>query len=258
MDFYISNLNVWYPHCESVDFNLQTITANVKDFIWPKLDFVPAMQRRRLSPFAKIALYVADASLKERSKDIAIIFSSRHGDLHKTSKLIEDLSNKQALSPTAFGLSVHNAVPSLYSILIGNKQAINAIVSGKDTFFMSLVDAYARLKSGACDEILFIHTDQDLPDVYLPYQDEVQIPHAFAMIIKLKPELEKEFEPKSEVDQARITCTFTSLEDGSVQDSSVLKVADLPSALDFYAWLNSDKKETNYRSEKYCWNLTKT
>ena len=113
---------------------------------------------------------------------------------------------------------------------------------------MSLVDAYARLKSGACDEVLFIHADQGLPDVYLPYQDEVQIPHALAMIIKLEPELED----KLGIGQAKISCTFTTHQDNFPRGHS-----DLPNALDFYTWISSHKKETSYYSEKYCWNLKK-
>ena len=64
-----------------------------------------------------MALLVANNAVSGIKKDLPIVFSSRHGDLPKTSTLLADLADKNALSPTAFGLSVHNAIPSLFSIL---------------------------------------------------------------------------------------------------------------------------------------------
>jgi len=159
---------------------------------WPKLEFVPSMQRRRLSPFAKIALYTAENALStpspsvetaEQAAQIDIVFSSRHGDLHKTAELLTELSVDQDISPTAFSTSVHNAVPGLYSILKQNKQAINAISAGKDSFFYALVDAYARLKSGRSNKLLIVHVDRQLPELYSPFADEQQVDHAVAMVV---------------------------------------------------------------------------
>jgi hypothetical protein len=212
------------------------------DFSWPKLDFVPAMQRRRLSPFAKIALYVANKTLEHNentTNSIPIIFSSRHGDIHKTSVLLENLAEKEMLSPTAFALSVHNAVPSLYSILTDNKGAINAIAAGQDSFFMAIVDAYVRLATGVCDDVLFIHADQGLPEIYGTFQDEQQLPHAVAMKISLKET------PNSHA----IFCSYTS--NKYTKDSN--EILALPAALSFSQWFDTQEKELNYRTKNYHW-----
>ena len=252
MKLYISNISTWCPYFSAHKIPSTNQTSERQstemDFSWPKLDFVPAMQRRRLSPFAKIALYVANKTLEHdvsTQNSLPILFSSRHGDIHKTSILLENLAHQEMLSPTAFALSVHNAVPSLYSILTENKAAINAIAAGQDSFFMAIVDAYVRLSTGICDEVLLIHADQDLPQIYGSFQDEQQIPHAVAMKISLKET------PNSRT----VLCAFTHNKDTKAEgkDNSL----GLPAALSFSRWFNTHEKELNYHSNSYHWRCTK-
>lgn len=250
LKLYIESISSWYPGYEDPQSLSDMLAGNIPDQgAWPKLDFVPAMQRRRLSPFAKIALFTAERATAEsvtaesstaekvtaeniahqQDAQIDIVFSSRHGDLHKTSELLTALADDQDISPTAFSTSVHNAVPGLYSILKHNKQAINALSSGKDSFFYALVDAYARLKSGRCEKLLVVHADRTLPELYLQYQDEAQIDHAVAMVVSLNPE-------RALFD---IDCNFEAIGD----EVQVLHRSDnssgLPAALAFVHWLTA-------------------
>ena len=251
-----------------------------KSSVWPKLEFVPAMQRRRLSPFAKIALYTAENALSaastlaetsaseapeleisEQLAQIDIVFSSRHGDLHKTSALLTDLAAEQDISPTAFSTSVHNAVPGLYSILKHNKQAINAISAGKDSFFYAFVDAYARLKSGRANKLLIVHVDRELPELYAQFQDEQQVDHAVAMVVTLTP---------TPATIANIDINFSALsgsekgadngdKQGVQQDTAEL---NLPAALCFINWFDTNLGLTpkivptstlQYTSDRHIW-----
>lgn len=238
MDFCVNHLSYWFPNCENN--SLQGSLAECIDFNdWPKLSFIPAMQRRRLSPFAKISLFVAHESASNSTVDLPIIFTSRHGDLHKTSDLLADLAEQTPVSPTAFSLSVHNAIPSLYSILTKNKQAINAISAGQDTFFMGLVDAYARLTSGLADEILFIHADQQLPETYLGFKDEIQFPHAVAMILSLPNNKSKC------TDGEKISLTMTHQLSNSNHQ--------LPAALAFIEWWLQKTEFFVFNSAQYQW-----
>ena len=252
-----------------------------KSPVWPTLEFVPAMQRRRLSPFAKIALYTAENALSaastlaetsvseapelemselEISKQLAqidIVFSSRHGDLHKTSTLLTDLAAEQDISPTAFSTSVHNAVPGLYSILKQNKQAINAISAGKDSFFYAFVDAYARLKSGRANKLLIVHVDRELPELYSQFQDEQQVDHAVAMVVTLTPT------PATIANIDINFSTFSGADNGDKQgvqqDTAEL---NLPAALCFINWFDTNlgltpkivsKSTLQYTSDRHIW-----
>lgn len=243
MDVNIRHVSVWYAHCDELTIE-QAIELGEAEINWPKLDFVPAMQRRRLSPFAKMALLVANKSVKGIKKNLPIVFSSRHGDLAKTSKLLADLADKNALSPTAFGLSVHNAIPSLFSILTNNKQAINAISAGQDSFMMGLIDVYSRLKSGLAKEILFIHADQKLTDTYLGFQDEQQLSHAIAMLISL---------PSSQPEAASASGCLSFRFEHFLQTVT----DNMPASLLFAQWYNSPKPEITLLSNRYHWYLSK-
>lgn len=264
---HLESINAWSTFdaekTNNADDNKVAIPA------WPKLEFVPAMQRRRLSPFAKIALYTAENALSEVAKpktpeqaaQIDIVFSSRHGDLHKTAALLTELSADQDISPTAFSTSVHNAVPGLYSILKQNKQAINAISAGQDSFFYAFVDAYARLKSGRSHKLLIIHVDRQLPELYSQFADEQQVDHAVAMVVTstVTPgtiaSIEMNFNACIEKDK---------IEEGKGEkDDTELK---LPAALCFMHWFDAAVNSAQpllqplqaspllqYRSERHSW-----
>jgi len=149
----------------------------------PPLKQIPPMQRRRLSRFAKLSFHCILESLGEDHDDIACVFASRHGDLHKTAKLIEDVASSNDLSPTHFGLSVHNAVIGLYSIFANNKQPMTAISAGEDSFMMAMVDGYAKLESQNLDKILVVYTEEVVPEKYGQYvsSNEKTISVAFVL-----------------------------------------------------------------------------
>ncbi|MEP1385202.1 MAG: beta-ketoacyl synthase chain length factor [Paraglaciecola sp.] len=141
------------------------------DISLPALKAVPPMQRRRLSPFAKVSLHCALEASDHRQGDLPCVFSSRHGDLNRTTKLIENVAAKEDLSPTQFGLSVHNAVSGLYSIYTKNNAPISAIASGKTSFMAGLVDSVVKLHVNQLDHILYVYTDLSVPDCYSGYLD---------------------------------------------------------------------------------------
>src|SRR5690606_31159104 len=82
----------------------------------PDVSFLPAMQRRRLSRLARMAFAVA-TPLTEGQPPMPLVYASRHGETPRTFAILSDLARQEALSPTQFSLSVHNAVIGLWSIL---------------------------------------------------------------------------------------------------------------------------------------------
>lgn len=165
------------PAMTDVIASLATINSDI-DVSWVK-----PMQRRRLSLFAKMALSCANM-VNTDAHAMPVVFSSRHGDLHKTSDLLEQLVEQQPLSPTQFGLSVHNAVSGLLSILTNNTAAVSAIAGGRSTFSSALIEAYLQLHSGDTERVLLLHVDRALPDIYAQYADEEQVDHCVALVLK--------------------------------------------------------------------------
>ena len=208
----------------------------------PALKQIPAMQRRRLSSFAKLTMHCVLEALGNESNNIPCIFSSRHGDLHKTSKLIADVAAKDDLSPTHFGLSVHNAVAGLYSIFANNKQPMTATSAGEDTLLMALVDAYAKLESQNLDRILVVYTDEVVPDKYKGYVPTTEKSIAIALII--------EKSTNANIDNKGIDLNFTS------QKKVNLDVAFQPLA--FLSYFYGTDDAVTIESNRYQWHLLKS
>ncbi len=92
----------------------------------PDVSFLPAMQRRRLSPLARMAFHVA-WPLAEGRPPLPLIFASRHGETPRTFAILGDLARGEPLSPTQFSLSVHNAIIGLWSIQRGDTSEMTAL-----------------------------------------------------------------------------------------------------------------------------------
>ena len=170
--FDISKCVAWAPGLESEqDWRLwqQGEKALTDELTLPQLTTIPAMQRRRLSPFAKVALHCALEASAEHQANIPCVFSSRHGDLHRTTKLIENIALSKDLSPTQFGLSVHNAAAGLFSIFTGNRAPLSAISGGQSSFMQGLLDSVAKLQVNNLSRILYVYCDLNVPECYRSY-----------------------------------------------------------------------------------------
>ncbi|WP_347455530.1 beta-ketoacyl synthase chain length factor [Acinetobacter thermotolerans] len=135
---------------------------------YPALEKIPAMQRRRLSAIAKIALNSAIQALEGQSVDY-IIWVSQYGDEHKTLSILNDVLQDQTPSPTQFSTSVHNAISGLYSILCQDATPATSLAGSWND---ALVEAYAWLKT--CQNqnvrVLVVYYDEPLPVIYRDFQ----------------------------------------------------------------------------------------
>ncbi len=190
MKFVIENLYVWVQSGKSDSFAIEC-----PDFIHGEsfdLGWVPAIQRRRLSPFARMTLHTAKRVTENYPAALPCIFASRHGDLHKTAELLDGVAHEEELSPTGFGLSVHNAAAGLFSIFTKNTRAFSAVAAGEWSFPMALIDGYARLMQGE-DRVMVVHSDQALPQEYQTFADELQMDHSIALTLRLPVDGEPHF-----------------------------------------------------------------
>ncbi|ABV34940.1 conserved hypothetical protein [Shewanella sediminis HAW-EB3] len=184
--FTICSWGAWSPRCQQAsDWKRwpETKLAHDSDLPRaPKLAQVPAMQRRRYSALTKMQLEAAfqcDAPQQCRT-----IFSSRHGELNRTIGLLDNVVNREALSPTAFSQSVHNTASGIYSILKGNRSASTSIAAGSETLYQALVEAYAQLHEDPTP-LLFVFGDEPVPQVYSQFTDEPELPLSMAFVLTL-------------------------------------------------------------------------
>lgn len=241
MKFAIENCVAWCGNLRTTEdwqlWSNDKLTYQLEDDL-PQLKQIPAMQKRRLSRFAKLSFHCVLESLGENITNIPCVFSSRHGDLHKTAKLIEDVANKNDLSPTNFGLSVHNAVAGLYSIFSNNKHPMTAISAGEDSFLIALVDAYAKLEANKLDRILVVYTDEVVPEKYKQYVSAKEQTISIALILTKQSEL------------SEVEVIFKKQQNEMSESESFQPLA-------FLKFLYGSDKSVKIDSKRYQWNVSK-
>lgn len=129
------------------------------------------MQRRRIERLGRMAIQTAWWCQQAQTDAIPLVFASRHGDVARSMELLDALAAGQPLSPTTFGLSVHNAIAALYSIIRGQRGNYLAVAGGKATAETACVEAAGLLADGA-EEVLLVVYDAPLPEVYRGFADE--------------------------------------------------------------------------------------
>jgi hypothetical protein len=139
------------------------------------------MLRRRAGFLGKMALEVAYRCLGV-ARDVPTIFCSRHGDGTRSVDLLLDLANGIPLSPTSFGLSVHNAIGGLFSIARADRASHIAIAAGSSTIEHGVIEACGLLAEGE-RAVLLVAYDCPLPEIYSSFQDCHEQPYAWAWLL---------------------------------------------------------------------------
>lgn len=145
----------------------------------PACDFLPAMQRRRLSRLARMTLDVAWPLCGEHEQ-LPFVFGSRHGETTRTFALLGDVAAGQPLSPTQFGLSVHNAIAGQWSILRGQRGESTAIAGEADTFEHAVLEA-GMLLSQDTPSALVVVAEERPPSAYDTWIGDVPFSYALAL-----------------------------------------------------------------------------
>lgn len=147
----------------------------------PGVRQMPPMLRRRAGALGKMALEVAYQCLDGR-KDVPAVFCSRHGEVARAYELLNDLAQGAALSPTAFGLAVHNASAGLFSIARADQANQLALAAGASTIEHAVIEACGLMADGA-PMVLLVAYDNCLPQVFEKFQDYTEQPHAWAWLM---------------------------------------------------------------------------
>lgn len=144
---------------------------------------IPASQRRRLPAFTRDILRCALPLMRD-APGRPIVLSSPYGDMVSTATLLADISRREPLSPSLFGLSVHNAPVGALGLCLDGPGDQTALAGDAATLSAGLVEAYVRLATAETAEVLLIHADERLPEIYAPFDDST--PGVFvAMVLRL-------------------------------------------------------------------------
>jgi hypothetical protein len=151
---------------------------------------VAPMLRRRFSPLGRLAAQAAmdlggGATLRDtisphdNPHDNPTVYASRYGETSRCLELLADQARGSALSPTAFGLSVHNAIGAMVALTRGDRRNSSAIAAGRATAAAGVAEAVALLDDGARSASLVVY-DSPLPTGYACFEDEPSAHFAWA------------------------------------------------------------------------------
>lgn len=128
------------------------------------LSSIPKMIKRRLTPLARIVFCAASQCIDEH-KSMPTVFSSSHGELAKSFKMMQTIEAGEEISPTAFSLSVHNSIAGLFSMVYKNKMQCTVVAPGEEGVAAAFIEAIGLLEENY-DEVLIVLYDEPLVDFY--------------------------------------------------------------------------------------------
>ena len=184
VSFSVESYAAWAPTVETKEAWLGWANANdaIRGDVAAPVQAMPPMLRRRAGFLGKMALEVAYGCLGQRV-DVPIVFSSRHGEASRSVDLLLDLAKGVPLSPTSFGLSVHNATGGLFSIARSDHASNSALAGGKSTIEHAVIEACGLLAEGE-PAVLLVAYDCPLPIPYSAFQDCDEQPFAWAWLMR--------------------------------------------------------------------------
>lgn len=181
MKFDISAWRAWAPGISTEQEWLQWLNNPLHPVSTETADvsFLPAMQRRRLSPLARMVFHVAWPLAKTQP----VVFCSRHGENVRNLELLKQVGEREALSPASFSLSVHNAIIGLWSIFREDRSEMTALAGNQDVLEHGLLEAWMLLEQGA-ESVLVVMAEDQQPELYQPWITDAPFPYALALEIK--------------------------------------------------------------------------
>ena len=165
------------------------------------LEYIDPMLRRRLSNLSRMALQAAAACLSEHRanadadaaeaeaeaeaaaaaltrdtghEDVRVVFASRHGELRRSMEILRAISAGHPVSPTAFSLSVMNAMTGVFGIARHDRSASSALSAGPETLGYALLEGYAQYVSDPSTPVLVVYADEPADPIFGEIQDEIE------------------------------------------------------------------------------------
>lgn len=150
----------------------------------PDLAHIPPIARRRLGPLARCAVVPADTVAAQAAlADLPVVWASRYGDAEKSLALLQAQALGEAVSPTAFGLAVHNGIGAQHSILRGMRANALCVASTDCAPEAGMVEALGLLHEGA-PQVMLVCYDAPLPAPYDCFHTEPQVIFAWAVLLQ--------------------------------------------------------------------------
>lgn len=227
------NIDAWLAHSNGLSSS-QNWESWANSLHWPEdgkpvSTAIPAMMRRRMSHLSKLAVQTSIELLNEHQVDY-LVFASRHGELHRSIALVEDILRGEEASPMAFSQSVHNTAAGLATIATKKPIPLTSISAGENTFQSALIEAWLYLNAHPEHKVLVIDFDQPVPEAYQGYESQQYQSYGLGLVL-------------SSGEQYQL----------SKQQSDNTQPGSLPQGLEFIRQFLSDRKQWSITAANQTW-----
>lgn len=139
----------------------------------PGVEALDPMVRRRLSRLSRLALQAA-YDCAGSNDALRVVFASRHGELTRTTAILDDIQAGEPVSPTAFSLSVLNAVTGVFGIARHDRSPATAISAGPESLGYALLEAFAQYETSSVSPVLLVYAHEPAGSAYGQVSDVPQ------------------------------------------------------------------------------------
>ncbi len=150
----------------------------------PPLDFVPAMQRRRMTPLSRLAVALAHRLKEDLLPQAKLYFVSLTGESSRQLQVNTMVLQDNEILPATFSTSVFNTPPAMASIILGLKNGYAALYPPARDFSSALRCAVAPLVAGTRPQVLLIYADARSPDEYQSLDGAQSLSWGFAALLE--------------------------------------------------------------------------
>lgn len=178
----IASWCAWWTQADGTVRALRCVGGELtgKEADKPSVEGVKPIQKRRLSPLARLVFAALDHAGESAARG-PVVFSSTMGELNRTHSILGTLAAGEPVSPAAFSLSVHNAIAGLWSMLRGNTAPMLALSPAGGSPAAALVEAAGILDEGREPEVSVVLYEEPYPAFYHPYRTGPEQSYALAL-----------------------------------------------------------------------------
>lgn len=166
----------------------------------PKLPYVDALFRRRLSQISRMTIEVVHGVL-HGNEDAKLVFASFRGEIARQLKINKGLVEDADVLPASFSVSVFNTPPAASTIALKMKAGYTAVYPAEDDFRSGFLAAAAPILSGGEGKIIFAYADEKIPEELEDCKGfSSDIPMAFACVLSSESDFQGNGGKSSEID----------------------------------------------------------
>lgn len=124
---------------------------------------VPPRLRRRCTFVSRMVLETAGALTAATPIDLErthLLFGSRNSEINILRNLLNDIEDGEAVSPTAFGNSVHHTASGYFSLVAKHRGISRTISANDDTFTCCILDSLDLLRRAPDSQVLLVLAEE--------------------------------------------------------------------------------------------------